>query len=188
MVLLAMLFTTGCSSKKERNNNNNATTQGLEQGFTECGSATCSPGQYCFAGEFCENGCVSDANCSSGDECEITDTFFGDGVCIETPVDGTNQGNTGNNQDNNNPSTTTNTGGVQTSKADIGDLCAAHDDCLTGLCVVEGAYDYLGICTETCSSWTDCSEAFWECCDVSGAGSACIPDDWVDRDPYWQCD
>lgn len=43
-------------------------------------------------------------------------------------------------------------------------------------------------CTETCSSRADCSEAFWSCCDVYNGGSACIPDDWVERNPEATCD
>lgn len=67
--------------------------------------------------------------------------------------------------------------------AQVGDTCRDDSDCEGGglFCVFESGYDSIGICTESCSSWADCSEAFWECCDIGGGGSACIPDDWIDR-------
>ena len=67
--------------------------------------------------------------------------------------------------------------------AQVGDTCRDDSDCESGglFCVFESIYDAMGICTETCSSWSDCSESFWGCCDIGYGGSACIPDDWIER-------
>lgn len=58
---------------------------GLNSGETECGSITCSAGQYCADPRFdeCTNGCVSDANCADDNVC--TDIgIFDEGVCSES--------------------------------------------------------------------------------------------------------
>ncbi len=66
------------------------------------------------------------------------------------------------------------------SGAGVGDVCFSQEDCASGLiCVVENGSDDQGICTETCDSWSDCSEAFWECCDIDNGTTACIPDNWL---------
>ena len=65
--------------------------------------------------------------------------------------------------------------------AAVGEACFSQDDCKSGLiCIVEHSSDDQGICTETCDSWSDCSEAFWECCDIDNGTTACIPDNWLD--------
>jgi hypothetical protein len=67
--------------------------------------------------------------------------------------------------------------------AKVGDTCSDDSDCESGglFCVFEDGSDSVGICTESCTSWADCSEAFWGCCDIGYGGSACIPDDWIER-------
>ncbi len=58
----------------------------LESGYTECGSETCQPGQYCFdqLTGFCDNGCTSNANCQEGHACENIDSVLGTGTCTES--------------------------------------------------------------------------------------------------------
>jgi hypothetical protein len=56
----------------------------LEQGYTDCGSSVCSPGQYCFGGGVCSNGCTSDANCATGQACQDIDDVVGYGTCTES--------------------------------------------------------------------------------------------------------
>lgn len=53
----------------------------LEPGFTECGSSTCSPGQYCMGAGICQNGCTSDLNCLDGQICVDVDSVTGEGIC-----------------------------------------------------------------------------------------------------------
>lgn len=66
----------------------------LEQGYTECGSSVCSPGQYCFGGGMCSNGCTSDANCAEGQSCQDIDDVVGYGTCTESaaPAGGEGEG------------------------------------------------------------------------------------------------
>lgn len=92
--------------------------------------------------------------------------------------------NTDNNNNTGGNTGGTNTGGTNTggnNGAAVGEGCQADADCAGNFCVWENGGDTWGICTENCSSWSDCSEAFWGCCDVVYGGSACIPDDWIDR-------
>lgn len=53
-----------------------------ERGFTECGQATCQPGQFCEDSRLaqCSNGCTSDLNCAANQTCQDPD-FFNVGVC-----------------------------------------------------------------------------------------------------------
>ena len=64
----------------------------------------------------------------------------------------------------------------------VGDWCYDTPDCKNDLlCVFQYGDDNTGVCTETCNSWADCSESFWECCDMSNGGFVCTPDSWVDE-------
>lgn len=63
----------------------------------------------------------------------------------------------------------------------VGDACRSDDDCSSDLCVFQYGDDISGVCTESCNSWSDCSESFWECCDLSNGGFVCTPDSWVDE-------
>ncbi len=125
--------------------------------------------------------------CGGGTDCPEGTYPTDAGGCAELGDDddgGTNGNNTGGNNTGGNNTGGTNTGGTNTggnNGAGIGDPCQYDEDCAGNFCVVENGGDAWGICTESCSSWADCSEAFWECCDINNAGSACIPDDWVDR-------
>jgi hypothetical protein len=63
----------------------------------------------------------------------------------------------------------------------VGDACEFSSDCSSGICVFQWGDDVLGVCTESCNSWSDCSQSFWECCDLSNGGFVCTPDSWVDE-------
>ena len=137
-----------------------------------CGSP-CPDGTYPLP----EGGCAPLDGDDAGDDQEGNASGGGGG----SNDGGNNDGGGGGNN---------NGGGGNQQGGRIGDRCQVADDCAGNLfCVLENAaYDDYGICTEGCSSWADCSEAFWECCDIGNGGSACIPDDWVDRNPYAVCD
>ncbi len=61
------------------------------QGYTDCGSVTCQPGQYCEDSRFssCVDGCLSDANCLGNQYCDTADLVP---TCLNrstpTPTDG----------------------------------------------------------------------------------------------------
>ena len=61
------------------------------QGYTDCGSVTCQPGQYCEDSRFssCVDGCLSDANCLGNQYCDTADLVP---TCLNrstpTPMDG----------------------------------------------------------------------------------------------------
>ena len=63
----------------------------------------------------------------------------------------------------------------------LGATCSDNSDCASNFCIKQYASDDFGVCTQTCDSWADCDEAFWECCDLSNGGFACTPDSWVDE-------
>lgn len=114
--------------------------------------------------------------CGGGADCPEGFYPIGDGACAPVDEDEDDEDDSDDSDDGD-------------DGARIGEVCQEDDDCARSLfCLFESGYDSIGICTETCSSWADCSEAFWECCDVGGAGSACVPDDWVDRAPSAACD
>ena len=62
-VAFTLVALTGCGG---------SSTTPLQQGYTACGSVTCSPGQNCANPSLsvCEEGCISDANCLSGQTCD----------------------------------------------------------------------------------------------------------------------
>lgn len=68
--------------------------------------------------------------------------------------------------------------------AGVGDVCTSQTNCISDdvdlLCVLQQVGDTYGICTLPCDDWTDCIpiDDFYSCCDIVGAGAACLPDGW----------
>ena len=48
-----------------------SSSSGASKGSTQCGTQTCSPGNYCEDARFdrCSTGCASEVNCSDGETC-----------------------------------------------------------------------------------------------------------------------
>lgn len=112
-----------------------------------------------------------------------------DGNCVEMGDDDDGSSNSddddddGNNNNNDDDDDNNNNNNGGDDGAGVGEACFSQDDCAGSLiCVVQDSSDDQGICTETCSSWADCSEAFWDCCDLNNGTTACIPDNWQTGD------
>ena len=122
--------------------------------------------------------------CGGGD-CPDGFAKDNDGNCIQIDGGGDDGGgdNGGNGGGDNggNGGGGDNGGGGGGSGAPVGDTCYDNSDCASNLCVFQYGDDVLGICTETCDSWADCSQSFWECCDLANGGFVCTPDSWVDE-------
>jgi len=71
---------------------------------------------------------------------------------------------------------------VFNENAAVGDMCFGDFDCASDqLCVVQDVGDEQGICTVTCTTWTDCTWneiglSFWDCVDIPNGTAVCVPD------------
>lgn len=82
MAAICVLLFVACGGPGKNNSNTNDNTnatsnsntnsQPPQQGFTECGSIKCQPGQYCYDPNLddCRSGCLSNINCASDQTCE----------------------------------------------------------------------------------------------------------------------